>query len=127
MRARQGYTRYSDSYVLVDPNPGYVPEVQREQQRLGCVHTRAADTWPYSSGIEQLHSCTPCHWRSAWPQVFGTDGRPLPVRAWLALGLVVAVATYAIRRVFTSSATVELDTYQSPTQVRSAYRLPHRP
>ena len=33
--ARQGYTRYSDSYILVDPNPGFVPEVQAEQQRLG--------------------------------------------------------------------------------------------
>ena len=45
--ARQGYTRYSDSYVLVDPNPGFVPEVQREQQRLGCVQL--------STGADALH------------------------------------------------------------------------
>ena len=52
MCARQGYTRYSDSYVLVDPNPGFVPEVQREQQRLGCAHAPALDLLPHCSERE---------------------------------------------------------------------------
>ena len=40
------------------------------------------------------------------------------MRAWLALGLILAAAAWAIRRVFASSSAVEHDTYQSPTQVR---------
>ena len=45
------------------------------------------------------------------------------MRAWLALGVIVTVAAYAIRRVFTSSTTIEQETYQSPTQVINACRL----
>ena len=33
--ARQTYTQHSDTYVIVDPNPGYHAEVAQQQQRLG--------------------------------------------------------------------------------------------
>jgi len=123
-RQGQGYTRYSDSYVLVDPNPGYVPEVQAEQQRLGWVQnllTRA-------TGLLLRHAfrgdSAPSS--AAGPQQPDNGRRPLPVRAWLALGLVVAAVAWAIRRVFASSPAVEHETYRSPTEVRHRVMLHRR-
>jgi len=97
-RQGQGYTRYSDSYVLVDPNPGYVPEVQAEQQRLGWVQNLLSQAAGLLLSMQQLrlvvllrhpllrrrsgltmvagHSlCGPgWRWAWSWPRWLGRSG-----------------------------------------------------